>query len=168
MKLVWSLGLEELQRKGGWEGGKRGTNSFSFFFLVGVFLLFFFSFSPLILWEWGGLSSFLFGLPRRCPSFACSWMGLFPISWHCSHCRCGQDCRDPSVPVLILVLSSHRQQMFWFLGEYVILCWLLLVSTAKWRYFAILFNLPHLSTLREWRRISCRGDLDGLPQFYIS
>ena len=134
MRLVWSLGLEGLQREtmAGERGEEEGKHllllSFSVFRpLFSFFIFSFFSFFPLMLWEWGGLSLFLFGLPPRHPSFTRSCIGLLPISQQCSHCRCGQDYRDPSVPVL----SSHRQQMSRFLREHASPCWPLAASATK-------------------------------------
>lgn len=135
MRLVWSLGLEGLQREGkeGERGEEEGKHllllSFSVFRSQFSFFSFFSFF--LILWECGGLSSFLLGLPPRHPSFACSRTGLLPISQQCSHCRCGQDYGDPSIPALLPVLSSHRQQMSWFLREHASLCWPLAASATK-------------------------------------
>lgn len=133
MRLVWSLGLERLQRE--WKEGKTAITPLLLCVLVAIFFfslffpfLFFFS---LILWEWGGLPSFLFGLPPRHPSFTHSRIGLLPISQQWSRCWRGRDCGDRSIPALLLVLSSHRQQMSRFLRERASLRWPLAASETK-------------------------------------
>lgn len=132
MRQVWSLGLEGLQRerKEGEVGGGGETSITPVLFCILVAVVFFsFPFST-ILWEWGGLSSFLFGWPPRHPVFTCSRTGFLPISQQCSLWRYGQDWRDPSSPSPVPELSSHRQQMSWFLREHVCL-YRPLEATAK-------------------------------------
>lgn len=139
------------------EGREGGENSHycSPSLYIGRHFLFFSFLFFLILWEWGGLPSFLFGLPPRHPSFAHSRIGLLPISRQCSRCWRGQDCRDHSIPTLLLVLSSHRQQMSWFLRERASLCWPLAASETKSKnLFPCLqtCNIPEL--LANWKEIS--------------
>lgn len=155
MRLVWSLGLERLQREG--KEGKTAITPLLLCVLVAIFFfplffpfLFFFS---LILWEWGGLPSFLFGLPPRHPSFAHSRIGLLPISQQWSRCWRGRDCGDRSIPALLLVLSSHRQQMSRFLRERASLRWPLRQNQKNLFPCLQTCNIPELWA--NWKEISC-------------
>lgn len=97
---------------GGWVGS--GWRSLLLFCSASMLFLYFFSF----LWEWGGLFSFLSDLTRLpSTSYVSIFYQLLSTVVTMSTKRTPQQ-RPP-----LLVLSSHRQQMSWFLREQLYICW---------------------------------------------